>query len=83
MAHLRKEKIPRGTYNKLNYNKIGPCQVLRNISDNSYKLELLEDFDISPTFNVANLYEFHKGEGNFEEGTLDEWKKWLLFKPAK
>jgi hypothetical protein len=72
MAHLRKERFSRGMYSKFNYKKIGPCQVLRNISDNAYKLELPKDFDISPIFNVIDLYEFHEGEGNDEEGTLDE-----------
>jgi hypothetical protein len=50
-----------GTHSKLNYKKIGPCRVLRKISDNAYKLEFLKDFDISPIFNVAELYEFHEG----------------------
>jgi hypothetical protein len=58
MAHLRKEIFPRGTYSKLNYKKIGPCRILRKISDNAYKLELLEDFDISPIFNVLTCTSF-------------------------
>jgi len=83
MAHLRKEGFPRGTYNKLNYKEIGPCQILRKISDNAYKLELSEDLDISPMFNVDDLYEFHEKEENDEESTLAEWKKQLLVKPTK
>jgi hypothetical protein len=75
MTHLRKEIFPRGTYHKLNYKKIGPCQILRNIYDNSCKLELLEDFDIYPIFNVTDLYEFHVGVEHEEEGNLTEWKK--------
>jgi hypothetical protein len=47
-------------YSKLNYKKTGPCQILRKNYDNAYKLELSEDFDISPIFNVDDLYEFHK-----------------------
>jgi hypothetical protein len=55
-AHLRKKRFPRGTYNKHKYKKIGPCRILKNVSYNAYWLELLEKFDIYPTFNVANLY---------------------------
>jgi hypothetical protein len=75
MEHLRKEIFMIGTYSKLNYKKIGPCQILRKKNYNAYKLDFPEYFDISPIFNVAYLYEFHEGEENDEESTLDEWKK--------
>ena len=37
---------------------IGPCKVLRNFSANAYEIELPSDLQISPIFNVSDLYPF-------------------------
>ena len=74
MEHLRKETFLRGTYIKLKYKNVGPCRILKKIYVNAYKLELLENLDIYPIFNVVDLYEFHEGEKNDKAGTPDEWK---------
>jgi hypothetical protein len=70
LAHLRKERFSRGTYNKLNMNKIGPCNILRKIAANTYEIELLDNVGISLIFNVADLYPYNKddiGELNDQE----------------
>lgn len=60
LTHLKKEIFPRGEYNKLKPNNIGPCKILRKISENENELELLVDIGISPIFNVVDLYPYRE-----------------------
>lgn len=60
MIQLRKDKFPRGTYNKLKWKKIGPCTILRKFSSNAYEVEFPKNVDNSPIFNVSDLYPCHK-----------------------
>jgi hypothetical protein len=68
LAHLRKERFPRGTYNKFNMKKIGPCKILRKFATNAYEIELSNNVRISLIFNVANLYPYNKDD----TGGLDD-----------
>jgi hypothetical protein len=62
LAHLRKERFPRGTYNKLKMKKIGPCMFLKKFGANAYEIELLDGIGISPIFNISYLYPYKARE---------------------
>jgi hypothetical protein len=74
LAHLRKERFPRGTYNKLRMKKIGPCQILRKFGENAYELELPEGIGISPIFNISDLYPYKtENTGAGTEEPVIQW----------
>jgi hypothetical protein len=64
---LRKERFPRGTYNKLKMKNIGPCKVIRKFGANTYEIELPDGVRISPIFNVVDLYPYRDEEVGAEE----------------
>ena len=76
LAHLRKERFPRGTYNKLKMMKIGPCKILRKFEANAYEIEFLDDVGISPIFNIVDLYPYRVDEARGEENQKEvQWVK--------
>jgi hypothetical protein len=76
LAHLRKERFPRGTYNKLKMKKIGPCKVIRKFGANAYEIELPDGVGISPIFNVTDFYPYRVEEARAEdEQEKIQWTK--------
>jgi hypothetical protein len=77
LAYLRKERFPRGTYNKLKMKKIRPCKVLKKMGENDYEIELPDAIRISQIFNISDLYPYRAGEiesGSDEQSEV-QWKK--------
>lgn len=53
--HLWNERFPPSPYKELKPRVDGPFKVLERITENAYKIEVPDDYNISATFNVANL----------------------------
>jgi hypothetical protein len=64
--HLRKERFPDLRKSKLMPRAAGLFKVLEKINENSYKLDLLVDFGVSPTFNIAYLKAYLGEEDELE-----------------
>ena len=78
LAHLRKERFARGTYNKLKMKKIGPCKVLKKFGENAYELEFPDGIGISLIFNISDLYPCRAQDARAElEELMIQWQKQL------
>lgn len=68
MVHLRKGIFPVGSYSKLKNRNFGPCQVLKKIQNNAYvNIDLPEEYNMSSTFNVANLIKYYPPQPDLKE----------------
>jgi hypothetical protein len=80
LAHLRRERFPRGTYNKLKMKKIRPCRVLKKFGANAYEIELPDGIRISPIFNISDLYPYKAEE--VETGNEQPVIQWIKQMPV-
>ena len=80
MVYLRREWFPTGTYHKLKYKNIGLCKILKRINDNTYKVILSNNLNISPMFNVSDLHKFYGTIPKVANGQEVEWKHHLPHK---
>ncbi|GKF83429.1 hypothetical protein Tco_0245085, partial [Tanacetum coccineum] len=63
--HLRKYCFSAGHFGKLKPRGDGPFRVLKKINENAYKIELPGHYNVSATFNVADLSPY-KGDSDDE-----------------
>ncbi|KAH9724609.1 Endonuclease [Citrus sinensis] len=73
---MRKDRFPAQRRSKLLPRGDGPFQVVAQINDNAYKLDLPGEYNVSATFNVSDLSPFNVDEDSrtnpFEERGNDE-----------
>ncbi|KAL4387763.1 hypothetical protein GQ457_09G017540 [Hibiscus cannabinus] len=77
-VHLRKERFPSRRKTKLDPRGDGPFQVLERINDNAYRIDLPGEYNVSSSFNVADLSPFDISDSRsnpFEEGGNDTCTK--------
>ena len=67
MVPIRPETIPKTCSKKLYARVMGPYSIIREMESNAYILDLPNDMDISPVFNVEDLLPYR---GTFEPSTL-------------
>ncbi|GKA44029.1 reverse transcriptase domain-containing protein, partial [Tanacetum coccineum] len=63
--HLCKERFLAGRFGMLKPRGDGPFRILKKINDNAYKIELPGHYNVSATFNVADLSPY-KGDSDDE-----------------
>lgn len=59
--HLKNKRFPAGCFWKLKPRVDGPYRVFKKINDHAYKVDLPGHYNISATFNVADLSPFEGG----------------------
>ncbi|KAL4348585.1 hypothetical protein GQ457_17G008700 [Hibiscus cannabinus] len=77
-VHLRKERFPSRRKTKLDPRRDEPFQVLERINDNAYRIDLPGEYNVSSSFNVADLSPFDISDSRsnpFEEGGNDTCTK--------
>ena len=63
MVRIRPKRIPKTFSKKLYVRAMGPYSIIRKMGSNAYLLDLPNDMDISPVFNVEDLLPYR---GTFE-----------------
>jgi hypothetical protein len=60
----------------------GPYKILEKINDNTYKLELPPEFEISPTFNISDLKPYLVEEDELESRKRLHFKRGRMMRTS-
>ena len=77
IVHLRIKRYLKGAHNKLAFRKFEPSKILKKISSNAYMVDLPYDLQISPIFNVSNLFKFYRFDKDLSLPIDKDWIKTL------
>ena len=56
--------------------RIGLCKILRKFATNAYEIELLDNFGISPIFNIADMYPYNRDDaGELDDQEEIQWEE--------
>lgn len=58
LVHLNKARLIKGIPTKLQMRRIGPCKVLAKYGSSAYKIDIPQDLEIYPIFNVKYLIQY-------------------------
>ena len=58
-VHLLKDRFPPGKFRKLKPRVDDPFKIIEKIGENAYMLQLLDEYEVSPMFNVKDLRAYH------------------------
>ena len=58
-VHLRKDRFPPGKFGMLKPRVDVPFKIIEKIGENDYKLQFLDEYEISPMFNIKDLRAYH------------------------
>ena len=72
MVQIHPKRFPQRIVKKLHARSVGPLKILTKLNDNTYVTNLLEDFEISFTFNIEDLVDYKGPDLNPISSLVDE-----------
>lgn len=74
-VHLCKDRFLTKNYGKLKPRTVGPFRIFKKIGENAYMDDLPADYEVSNSFNIADLFRLHEEDTNlrmffFNQGSM-------------